>query len=91
MSLTWPAKDPDEVLDYGIDWAARIEAGDAIATVTWTFPAGITKSNEQLAGTVASVFVSGGTEAETYSIGCRVTTTGGRTMDETAKLKIKTR
>lgn len=91
MALSWPFKDPDEVLDYSIDWSNRIDAGDTISTVTWSFPAGITKVSQSLAGNVATCFVSGGTEGVAYSIGCRVVTTGGRTMDETVKLKVKTR
>ncbi len=31
MALSWPFKDPDEVLDYQIDWTARL-AGDTIST-----------------------------------------------------------
>lgn len=90
MSLSWPSKDPNEVLDYSIDWSARLD-GDVIATVAWSFPAGITQGAASDTDTVATTFVLGGTEGESYSIGCRITTTGGRTMDETVKLKIKTR
>lgn len=90
MSLTWPAKDPDEVLDYSLDWSARL-AGDTISSVTWTVPAGLTRTSSQISGGTVTAFFSGGTEGETYPIGCRVVTAGGRTMDQTVKLKIKSK
>jgi hypothetical protein len=90
MSLSWPNKDPDEVLDYSLNWSARLD-GDTIDSVVWSFPAGITKDSQALAGALASVFISGGTDGVAYLIGCRVVTAGGRTMDESVKLKVKTR
>lgn len=88
MSLRWPAKDPDEVLDYEVDWTDRL-AGDTIATATWTFPAGITKDSQSETDTAARVWISGGTLGEDYEILCRITTAGGRTMDQTVKIKLK--
>lgn len=35
MSLIWPNKDPDELLDYSIDWSA-IVAGFTINSVVWS-------------------------------------------------------
>jgi len=35
MSLVWPNKDPDELLDYSIDWS-DIAAGFNITSVTWS-------------------------------------------------------
>ena len=35
MSLVWPNKDPDELLDYSIDWS-DIAAGFTISTVVWS-------------------------------------------------------
>jgi hypothetical protein len=32
VMLTWPKKDPDDILDYAIDWSARLD-GDKIASV----------------------------------------------------------
>lgn len=91
MILTWPAKDPDEVLDYSLDWSARLPAGDTIESVTWTVPAGLTRGTTQLQGSVTTAFFSAGTEGTSYDIGVRIVTAGGRTMDQTVKLKIKSR
>jgi len=35
MSLVWPNKDPDELLDYSIDWS-DIVSGFTISTVVWS-------------------------------------------------------
>jgi len=87
MPLTWPAKDPDEVLDYEIDWTARL-AGDTITSSAWTAPDGIIKTDESNTTTTATIWLSGGTDGETYSILNRVVTAGGRTMDQTVTIKI---
>jgi len=89
--MAWDAKDPNEVLDYSIDWRPRLVTGDTIATVTWTIPAPLTQGGTSNTNGITSTFISGGVEAATYSILCRITTTGGRTMDQTVKLKIKSR
>lgn len=91
MALVWPFKDPDEVLDYIIDWSARLGDSDTISTSTWTFPSGITKDSDSNTTTTTTAWVSGGTIGETYEILNRVTTTGGRTYDQTVKLKVKAR
>lgn len=87
----WPAKkDPDEVLDFEIDWSARLGDSDAISSVTWTVPAGLTKESQSNTTTVAVVWLSGGLVAdESYQIGCRIVTTGGRTYDQTGLLVMK--
>ena len=89
MALKWDAKDPDEVLDYLLDWSARIPNGDAIATSTWTVPSGITKDSDSHTETTTTIWLSGGTLDETYALTNRITTTGGRTMDQTVSIKIK--
>lgn len=86
----WPFKDPDELLDYEIDWSARL-GSDTISAVAWTVPSGIVKEDESATTGVAVIWVSGGTDGTNYNIGCRVTTTGGRVFDETVLLPVKSR
>lgn len=88
--LRWE-KDPDEVLDFQIDWATNVlEDGDEIDTSTWIMPAGVTKDDDSNTTGTATVWISGGTHNRTYEIVNRITTTGGRTYDQTARLKVKT-
>lgn len=88
MSLSWPFKDPDEVLDYEIDWSARLLT-DTIVTSTWVVPTGLTEDSTENTTTTTTVWLSGGTTGEVYEVLNRVVTAGGRTMDQTVKLKVK--
>lgn len=103
---SWPFKDPDEVLDYDIDWTQRLyseselaqfDAGadvdpvDTIASSTFTLPVGIVATTSSFSDTATKVWLSGGTEGETYLIQNRLVTAGGRTMDQTVKLKVKSK
>jgi len=35
MSLKWPNKDPDETLDYSVDWSRFLGDGVTISSVKW--------------------------------------------------------
>tara|TARA_R110000822_G_scaffold57259_3_gene144130 strand:+ start:5016 stop:5363 length:348 start_codon:yes stop_codon:yes gene_type:complete len=48
MSLVWPNKDPDELLDYSIDWS-DIAAGFTISTVTWSVRSNVNPAETVLA------------------------------------------
>lgn len=88
MALTWPFKDPDEVLDYQLDWSDRLGT-DTISTSTWTVPGGITKNSDSHTTTAAIIWLSSGTDGVTYEFLNRIVTAGGRTMDQTVKLKVR--
>lgn len=90
MSLAWPPKDPDETLDYSIEWADRLE-DDSIDECVWTLPAGLSSTNETRVDTLTTIYIAGGILGESYIINCRITTAAGRVMEESAKLKIKAR
>jgi hypothetical protein len=90
--LKWE-KDPDEELDFTIDWGTNILTpdADAIETSTWITPDGITSLNETNTDTMTTFWVGGGTLGEVYEIVNRITTTGGRIYDQTARLKVVNR
>lgn len=92
MALTWPSKDPDEVLDYEIDWTTRL-AGDTILTSTWTISPDslLVKNSDTFTGSTTTIWLQGGTLGKTYELTNRVTTAGGRTMDQTVDLLIQVR
>ncbi len=91
MALTWArTKDPNEVVDYDLDWSAQMTADtDTIVTSTWTVPVGVTKDSSSATTTRTKVWLSGGTAGEAYSLLNRVVTDGGRTFDQTIVLKMK--
>lgn len=92
MALTWPKKDPDEVLDFVIDWTDRL-AGDTIVTSEFilpTSPAGLARQSQSVSGQKKTVvWLMGGVLGSDYLILNRIVTAGGRTMDQTVKLPIR--
>ena len=81
-------KDPDAILDYAIDWTSWL-SGDTISTVTWTVPAGITKTAQSNSTTVATIWLSGGAAGVEYSLICRIVTAAARTDDRSIKIYVK--
>jgi hypothetical protein len=89
--LSWPNKDPDEVLDYSIDWSARLSDTDFITSSTWVnlTSSGLIRYSSSSSSTITTIWFSGGTLDLSYIITNRVVTNEGRTMDQSAKIKIK--
>jgi hypothetical protein len=91
LRAAWPFKAPDEVLDYGVDWSRRLAAGDAIAGTTFMLPPGLVATRSSYADASTEVWISGGVQGETYRIQNRITTSAGRIMDQTIRLKVKSK
>lgn len=87
MSYT---KDPDATLDYGFDWEAWLD-GDTIVTSTWIVPAGLTKDSDTKTTTATTVWLSGDTEGQVYSVTNRIVTSGGRTDDRSLTIVVSDR
>lgn len=91
---SWPAKDPDEVLDYRLDWTDRLES-ETISTSEWIVADGDveildTAPHEAgIDGLETYVWLSGGTLGETCEVTNRIVTSASRTRDFTTRLKIK--
>lgn len=81
-------KDPDEVLDYIRDWSALLD-GDTISTSTWTADDGIIVDSSSNTTTTATIWLSGGTVNQNYSVVNRIVTAGGRTHEKTLTFKIR--
>lgn len=88
---TWPTKDPDDTLDYAIDWVASLDQGDALVGVEWIVPDGLTGGESGWLGEVAYVWLSGGTAGQSYRVTCRITTEAGRVLDRSGTLRVAER
>lgn len=91
--FAWPSKDPDEVLDYQIDWATdRLDEGETITTTLWQVESGdvVIDSDEELDG-VTTVWLSGGTVDTSSIVLNRITTSAGRIYDQSCRLRIRTK
>jgi hypothetical protein len=87
--LVWPFKDPDEILDYQVLWSRRLD-GDTIATSVFFVDTGtVVVDSYSNTTTVATVWLSGGTLNESCIVTNRITTAGGRTMDQSTRIRIK--
>jgi hypothetical protein len=89
MADKWPDKDPDDTLDFAVDWSEWL-GDDVIASVDWAADkVGLSFEEQTNANGVATVWLSAGTLGETYRVTCQITTEAGRIRSHTEKLKIK--
>lgn len=91
---TLDSKDPDERVDYGIDW--RFRDDDEIVSSAWTVQTGLTKVADPVTGIVdpftstrTTVWVTGGTAGSSYTALNRITTLKGRIRDKTITIRVK--
>ena len=104
MSFRWPNKDPDEILDYSVDWSRWLNNGVIISTVSWfvdnasnvktAFTNGSTVNGLQNVvathtSTVATINLALGTNNVEYKIYCRITDSSGSVAERVIKLRIK--
>lgn len=84
-------KDPAATLPYGWDWSAWLEAGDTITAAAVTVPAGLTEEAETHDDTTVTVWLSGGTVNENYTVTCQITTDGGMTDQRSIRIQVRDR
>jgi len=103
VALTWPNKDPEEVLDYPVQFDDWLVPGCDIDSVTTpptvvqegtSVPGGLTDlvvDSIPVAGTALVVWLSGGTDNETYTFKITAQDTGTpvRTVVRRVKIKVK--
>lgn len=95
----WPEKDPDEVLDYDIDWAGDADDqgrayGDPIVSSIWFLDDSVPDAlliigADSFSDGATKVWLSGGTLNKRYQVTNRVTTVGARTMDKSGLVIIR--
>jgi hypothetical protein len=81
-------KDPDETIDYVLNWKAELY-GDTIFTSEFELPDGLEEVSSSNTTNTATIFVSGGSEGQTYRITNRIVTVGGRTRDRTINVLVR--
>lgn len=90
MAMTWAAvKDPEEVRDFGINWAADL--GElTIVTSAWAVVSGTVVIDSNVHDTTSTtVRLSGGTLGETCLLTNHITLSDGQQVEQSGKLKIK--
>jgi hypothetical protein len=81
------AKQANEVLDFSIDWSARL-GNDTVASSNWVTPAGITKGSNSFGNSTTTVWLSGGTAGTDYDCVNTITTAGALTLIQTLRIKV---
>lgn len=83
-------KQPDEVLDYDIDFAEWIPDGDVVSSATITSsPAGLTVGTVGVFGSYLKVWISEGVDGTTYKLEVTATTQGGRVKQAEFLMKVR--
>lgn len=103
MSFKWANKDPDEILDYSVDWS-RFLGVATISSVQWSVDnasgvkTSITAGNtvngiqnvaQTNTNTVATIHLGLGTLNEEYKFYCRMIDSTGSIAERVIKLRIK--
>ena len=102
MSLKWPNKDPDDQLDYSVNWLPALDT-DTIASIVWkiydadgvlqTWSNGQTFNGVQLVSrtntdTVATIYLGGGTAFTTYKVVCRMTANDATIREQEVRIRV---
>lgn len=105
MALKWPDKDPDEQLDFSVDWSRYLGTA-TLSTVSWKIEDadgvkqtwGSTDTVNSLqhvsssnTNTVATIEIGLGNANTTYNIYCAVTTSAGNSTERKVVLKVRER
>jgi hypothetical protein len=103
MSFRWPNKDPDETLDYSVDWSRFLETA-TISSCSWfvddstgtktAITAGNTVNGIQnvaqtISGSVTTINLGLGTNNTEYKFYCRITDNSGNIAERVSRLRIK--
>ncbi len=74
-------KDPDSVLDYIWDFSEWMPSGDSIASHIVTPDSGITVDASTDDTDTVTVWLSGGTAGQAYTVSVKITTAQGRVVE----------
>jgi hypothetical protein len=103
MSFKWANKDPDEILDYSVDWSRFLGAA-TISSVAWSVDNasgvktaigsgntvnGIQNVSQTNTNTVATINLGLGILNEEYKFYCRITDNTGSIAERVIKIRIK--
>lgn len=94
--FTLEPKDPNDVIDYHVNWSGWLREGETLTASSWTVQSGLTKIADPISSVVdpftdtnATVWVSGGTVGSSYTALNHITTSQGRQKDKTITIRVK--
>ena len=89
-------KDPIAVLDYSFDWVNDpdgrwLQVGENISSRAVTVATGLTKDSDTELDGVVTVWLSGGTAYESYTVACKITTSKSRIDERSITIRVMDR
>ena len=101
MALKWQDKDPDDQIDYSVDWTATLGT-NTITSIDWkiytngafaTWTQGTTVDGLQYVSstntnTVATLYLGLGTDFSVYNIICRMTASDQTVIEQEVRLRV---
>jgi hypothetical protein len=88
-------KDPQERLDYGVDWTAEL-AGDGIVDSSWTVAAPaagagtpVVAEAPSIDGKITRIWLSGGVAGVVYDVTNHIATVQTREFERTLKIAVR--
>ncbi|MCE9566366.1 MAG: hypothetical protein K8U57_30450 [Planctomycetes bacterium] len=82
-------KDPGDRVDYLVDYTDWLGTDTITGTPSWTVPTGLTNYAVSNTTTGATIWLTGGTHGNDYTVTCQVTTTGGRIKQQSFTIKVR--
>lgn len=82
-------KNPDDTLDYDIDFSKWLPQGDEIISVSNEVEGSVVIDSFTNTASVVKLWISGGTLGETARVSTTVVTSGGRTKEYCFRLRLR--
>lgn len=83
-------KRPDERLDYDMDFSRWLSSGDSVVSSVNTISGtGATIESSEISGTSIKLWISGGTDGESYTVTVEATTAQGRVKESCFRLRVR--
>ena len=86
--LTWPEKDPDDLLDYALDFGPQFGDGDQVVATEFVAD-GLTIHAQLADGNLAVVWLAGGLSGSRYLVSCTARSAQGRMVRLAAELPVR--
>lgn len=87
-----PPKDPNDVLDWPVNWSFWLQEGEIIVASEWVVPDGIDVEDHSFTNTATVIWLSGGSAGTNYQLTNRITTNSvpiARVKDKTIIIRTK--
>ena len=91
MIIGMAQKQPDEYLDYNVDFTDWMPDGDIITSAEVTVsPAGeLTSNNIMILNPIVKFWLADGVNGSTYKLTVKITTDGGRIKEDELKIRVR--